>query len=82
MWQPSFTFLGNDTDSIYAEKQFSFILFPAALLLWYTLNTNLQKRARFLELIFPWIFVSYGIAVFLSFVGIETSIQPGTIKEV
>ena len=78
-----FYFFGETIQTVYMpERSFLFILFPAALLLWYTLNTNLQKRARFLELIFPWIFVSYGIAVFLSFVGIETSIQPGTIKEV
>lgn len=78
-----FYFFGETIQTVYMPKNsFLFILFPAALLLWYTLNTNLQKRARFLELIFPWIFVSYGIAVFLSFVGIETSIQPGTIKEV
>ena len=78
-----FYFFGETIQTVYMPKSsFLFILFPAALLLWYTLNTNLQKRARFLELIFPWIFVSYGIAVFLSFVGIETSIQPGTIKEV
>ena len=78
-----FYFFGETIQTVYMPKSsFLFILFPAALLLWYTPNTNLQKRARFLELIFPWIFVSYGIAVFLSFVGIETSIQPGTIKEV
>lgn len=78
-----FYFFGETIQTVYMpESSFLFILFPAALLLWYTLNTDLQKRARFLELIFPWIFVSYGIAVFLSFVGIETSIQPGTIKEV
>lgn len=78
-----FYFFGETIQTVYMpESSFLFILFPAALLLWYTLNTNLQKRARFLEIIFPWIFVSYGIAVFLSFVGIETSIQPGTIKEV
>lgn len=78
-----FYFFGETIQTVYMpESSFLFILFPAALLLWYTLNTNLQKRARFLELIFPWIFVSYGFAVFLSFVGIETSIQPGTIKEV
>ena len=78
-----FYFFGETIQTVYMPKSsFLFILFPAALLLWYTLNTNLQKRARFLELIFPWIFVSYGIAVFLSFVGIETSIQSGTIKEV
>ena len=78
-----FYFFGETIQTVYMPKSsFLFILFPAALLLWYTLNTNLQKRARFLELIFPWIFVSYGIAVFLSFVGIETSIQPGIIKEV
>ena len=78
-----FYFFGETIQTVYMPKSsFLFILFPAALLLWYTLNTNLQKRARFLELIFPWIFVSYGIAVFLSFVGIETSIQPGTIKQV
>ncbi|MFR3344371.1 MAG: GerAB/ArcD/ProY family transporter [Anaerobutyricum sp.] len=72
-----FYFFGETIQTVYMPKSsFLFILFPAALLLWYTLNTNLQKRARFLELIFPWIFVSYGIAVFLSFVGIETSIQP------
>ena len=78
-----FYFFGETIQTVYMpESSFLFILFPAALLLWYTLNTDLQKRARFLELIFPWIFVSYGIAVFLSFVGIETSIQLGTIKEV
>ena len=78
-----FYFFGETIQTVYMpESSFLFILFPAGLLLWYTLNTDLQKRARFLELIFPWIFVSYGIAVFLSFVGIETSIQPGTIKEV
>ena len=78
-----FYFFGETIQTVYMPKSsFLFILFPAALLLWYTLNTNLQKRARFLELIFPWIFVSYGIAVFLSFVGIETLIQPGTIKDV
>ena len=32
-----------------------FILLPLVFLLWYSTNTTLQKRARFIELLFPWI---------------------------
>lgn len=71
-----FYFFGKTIQTVYMpENSLLFILFPAAILLWYSLHTNLQKRARFLELIFPWIIIIYGIAVVLSFSGIENAVQ-------
>ena len=71
-----FYFFGKTIQTVYMpENSLLFILFPAAILLWYSLHTNLQKRARFLELIFPWIIIIYIIAVILSFLGIENAAQ-------
>ena len=63
------------------ESSFLFIIFPAAILLCYSLYTTLQKRARFLEIIFPWIITTYFIAVILSFIGIEKAMQIGNAGE-
>ena len=71
-----FYFFGRTIQTVYLpEKSLLFILFPVAILLWYSLYTTLQKRARFLELIFPWVITMYFIAVILSFIGIEKAIQ-------
>ena len=51
-----FYFFGKTIQTVYMpESSFLFIIFPAAILLCYSLYTTLQKRARFLEIIFPWI---------------------------
>lgn len=63
------------------QSGFLFILFPASLLLWYSMRTDLQKRARFLELIFPWIVTVYFLAVLLSFLGTESFTQIGNEGE-
>ena len=74
-----FYFFGKTIQTVYTpESSLLFILFPVAILLWYSLYTTLQKRARFLELIFPWIITMYFIAVVLSFIGIEKAMQPGS----
>ena len=77
-----FYFFGKTIQTVYMpESSFLFILFPAAILLWYSLNTTLQKRARFLELIFPWIIITFFIAIILSFIGIEKAMQIGKAGE-
>lgn len=76
-----FYFFGNTIQTVYMpESGFCFILFPAAVLLWYSLHTTLQKRARFLELIFPWIISIYLIAVILSFIGIRNAAHLDTVR--
>ncbi len=77
-----FYFFGKTIQTVYMpESGFLFILFPAVILLCYSLYTTLQKRARFLELIFPWIITTYFIAVILSFIGIEKAMQVGRVGE-
>lgn len=77
-----FYFFGQTIQTVYMpESSFLFILLPAAVLLWYSLYTTLQKRARFLELIFPWIITTFIIAVILSFIGIEKAMQIGNAGE-
>ena len=77
-----FYFFGQTIQTVYMpESSFLFILLPAAILLWYSLYTTLQKRARFLELIFPWIITTFIIAVILSFIGIEKAMQIGNTRE-
>ena len=77
-----FYFFGKTIQTVYMpESSFLFIIFPAAILLWYSLYTTLQKRARFLEIIFPWIITTYFIAVILSFIGIEKAMQIGNAGE-
>ena len=77
-----FYFFGKTIQTVYMpESSFLFILLPAAILLWYSLYTTLQKRARFLELIFPWIITTFIIAVILSFIGIEKAMQIGNAGE-
>ena len=77
-----FYFFGQTIQTVYMpENRFLFILLPAAILLWYSLYTTLQKRARFLELIFPWIITTFIIAVILSFIGIEKAMQIGNAGE-
>lgn len=73
-----FYFFGKTIQTVYMpESGLFFILFPAAVLLWYSLHTTLQKRARFVELIFPWIITTVLIAIILSFSGIERTIPAG-----
>lgn len=73
-----FYFFGKTVQTVYMpESGFFFILFPAAVLLWYSLHTSLQKRARFLELIFPWIIAVVLLAIILSFLGIEKTMALG-----
>ena len=76
-----FYFFGKTIQTVYMpESSFLFIIFPAAILLWYSMYTTLQKRARFLEIIFPWIITTYFIAVILSFIGIEKAMQIGNAE--
>ncbi len=78
-----FYFFGKTIQSVYMpDSSMFFIFLPAAILLWYSLHTTLQKRARFLELIFPWIIIMYLIAVILSFLGIERAVQVGNMGEI
>ena len=77
-----FYFFGKTIQTVYMpESSFLFIILPAAILLWYSLYTTLQKRARFLELIFPWIITTFIVAVILSFIGIEKAMQIGNTRE-
>ena len=77
-----FYFFGKTIQTVYMpESSFLFIIFPAAILLWYSLYTTLQKRARFLEIIFPWIITTYFTAVILLFIGIEKAMQIGNAGE-
>lgn len=76
-----FYFFGKTVQSVYMpESSLLFILLPAAVLLWYSLHTVLQKRARFLELIFPYIIILYILAVILSFSGIKNAMQFGNVS--
>ena len=78
-----FYFFGKTIQDVYMpDSSMFFILLPAVILLWYSLHTTLQKRARFLELIFPWIIIMYLIAVILSFLGIERAVQVGNMGEI
>ena len=78
-----FYFFGKTVQTVYMpDSSIFFILLPAAILLWYSIHTTLQKRARFLELIFPWMITIYTIAVILSFLGIERAVQVSNIGEI
>lgn len=67
-----FYFFGLSIQKIYMPDTGLFmILLPFALLLWYCTQTTLQKRARFLELLFPWIMALFVILVFFAILGLE-----------
>lgn len=67
-----FYFFGLSIQKIYMPDTGLFmILLPFALLLWYCTQTTLQKRARFLELLFPWIIALFVILVFFAILGLE-----------
>ncbi len=67
-----FYFFGLSIQQIYMPGVSLFmILLPFALLLWYCTQTTLQKRARFLELLFPWIAGLFVILIFFAVLGLE-----------
>lgn len=67
-----FYFFGLSIQKIYMPHAgLLMILFPFSLLLWYCTQTTLQKRARFLELLFPWIMGLFVILVFFAFLGLK-----------
>lgn len=67
-----FYFFGLSIQKIYMpDAGLLMILFPFALLLWYCTQTTLQKRARFMELLFPWIMVLFVVLVFFALLGLE-----------
>lgn len=67
-----FYFFGLSIQKIYMPDTGLFmILLPFGLLLWYCTQTTLQKRARFLELLFPWIMALFVILVFFAILGLE-----------
>ena len=62
-----FYFFGLLIQTVYMpDSGMLLILLPFGILLWYCSRTTLQKRARFLELMFPWVFVLFLLLVFFS----------------
>ena len=66
-----FCFFGLFIQTVYMpETGMLQILLPFGILLWYCTRTTLQKRARFLELMFPWIITIFSLLIFFSFLGL------------
>lgn len=66
-----FYFFGLSIQNIYMPDDSMFkILFPFSVLIWYCVQTTLQKRARFLELLFPWIAFLFFAVIFFSALGL------------
>ncbi|MCD8019921.1 MAG: spore germination protein [Clostridiales bacterium] len=77
-----FYFFGLSIHKIYMPDASMFqILLPFAVLLWYCCQTTLQKRARFLEALFPWILVLFIILIVLAFVGLEGNLHVPSLQE-
>lgn len=77
-----FYFFGISIQKIYMPDAGMFrILFPFAVLLWYCTQTTLQKRARFIELIFPWIVSLFVILIFFSILGVEGNFHLPALTE-
>lgn len=71
-----FCFFGYSIQKIYMPDAGLFkILLPFAFLLWYCAQTTLQKRARFLELLFPWIAGIFFVMLFFAFLGLQGDIR-------
>lgn len=71
-----FYFFGLSIQKIYMpDASLLMILLPFALLLWYCTQTTLQKRARFLELLFPWVMALFVILVFFAILGLEGKVH-------
>lgn len=66
-----FYFFGLSIQNIYMPgTSLLSIWLPFALLLWYCTQTTLQKRGRFLELLFPWIVALLLFLLFFAFWGV------------
>lgn len=66
-----FCFFGFFIQTVYMPDQGLFlILAPFGILLWYCCRTTMQKRARFLELMFPWIFTLFLLLLFFAISGL------------
>lgn len=77
-----FSFFGLTIRKIYMPDRGMFlILLPFALLLWYCTQTTLQKRARFLELLFPWIVSLFVILVLFALLALEGKFHMPSLRE-
>lgn len=77
-----FCFFGISIQKIYMpDTSLLKILLPFAVLLWYCTQTTLQKRARFLELLFPWIAALFFMLIVFSFLGLEGEIRILSLQE-
>ena len=66
-----FYFFGFSIQKIYMpDENLVKILLPFAFLCFYCVETTLQKRARFLEMLFPWIAVLFFAVILFSIPGI------------
>ena len=77
-----FSFFGLTIRKIYMPDRSMFlILLPFALLLWYCSQTTLQKRARFMELLFPWIVSLFLILVLFALLALEGRFHVPPLQE-
>lgn len=77
-----FYFFGLFIQTIYMPDTGMFqILLPFAFLLWYCTGTTLQKRARFLELMFPWITALFLLLLFFAALGLLGEIEAIPLTE-
>ena len=77
-----FYFFGISIQKIYMpDMSLLKILLPFAVLLWYCTQTTLQKRARFLELLFPWIVALFFTLIVFSFLGLEGEFRLPPLQE-
>lgn len=77
-----FYFFGLSVQQIYMPRvSLPAIWLPFGLLLWYCAQTTLQKRARFVELLFPWIAVLVALLLLAAFVGVGAQWHSPAFKE-
>lgn len=71
-----FYFFGLFIQTVYMPDVGIFqILLPFSILLWYCTGTTLQKRARFLELMFPWIVTLFFLLLFFATLGLWGKVE-------
>ncbi|MBQ9155562.1 MAG: GerAB/ArcD/ProY family transporter [Eubacterium sp.] len=64
-------FFGCSIRNIYMPDHSLFwLLIPFVVLLWYCTETNLQKHARFVELLFPWIAFLFALLILAASAGL------------
>lgn len=77
------SFFAETMQTVYMPgASYDMILLPWLLLLFYTQQTDFEKRTRFLELIFPWIITIFFLCVLLALPGVLEGGETGGVAKI